>query len=379
MSRIMRGVGSRIGRILLFALVLAVPGVVCPMPVRADRLELVNGDVITGTIVRMTEAVIVIDTEYGRLEIDRSRVARGVIGPVDTSGASTSRPVAGDSMPDPAAAARAGVAAAAEGDAAGAIAAVSALDRAHESAASIVAPAAGLLIDAPLSGDLRDRAGGAARDRAGGSTGDRAGAFTIVNNGMEFVRDPVTGRAALASDGSGTFLSIAPSDRLNALQALTVSFSVLPDSTSDTTYLVSKWTRATADRADGKFALQLSRGGLSLFVVDRDGRYSWVGAPNVVRTGVWQHVAFSFGDGVASLYVDGRMVARRSTGFSGLLVEEAPLLFMTAQAMMDEPYVHYNARGQLRDVRLYDRALSADEIAIVARLVTDSMDAGNAP
>ncbi len=346
----MRAICSRIGLFLLFA----VPVVGWAVPAGTDRLELVNGDVITGTIVRMTEAVIVLDTEYGRLEIDRSRVARGVIGPVDTSDATAGRS-----------------AIATEGDPAGAIVAVSLPDRPHDSASPIVAPVDGLLIDAPLSGDLSDRAGGLSRDRAG--------PFTIVNNGMEFVRDPVTGRAALASDGSGTFLSIAPSDRLNALQALTVSFSVMPDSVSDTTYLVSKWSRATADRADGKFALQLSRGGLSLFVVDRDGRYSWVGAPNVVRAGAWHYVAFSFGDGVASLYVDGRLVATRATGFSGMLVEEAPLLFMTAQAMMDEPYVHYNARGQLRNLRLYDRALSADEIAIVARLGTDSMDAGRGP
>ena len=366
----MRTVGNRVGLVILCSVVFAVSA-------GADRLELVNGDVITGTIVRMTETLVVIETDYGRLEIDRSRVARGIIGPVDAPGFDAARPGAGDTTA--AAASRAGIAAARDGDPAGAIAAVAGAAATgaptQNNGGPARAPVDGLLIDAPLSGDLRARAG----DPRTVDPRESGGAYTIVNNGMEFVRDPVTGRVALASDGSGTYLSIAPGDRLNALQTLTVAFSVLPANTADTTYLVSKWTRATADRADGKFALQLSRGGLSLFVVDRDGRYSWVGAAGALRTGVWQHVAFSFADGVASLYVDGRLIATRSTGFGGLLVEEAPLLFMTAHAMMDEPYVHYNASGQLRDVRVYDRALSVDDIALLARLATDGMNTGGEP
>ncbi|MFW5689243.1 MAG: hypothetical protein ACOC1U_06710, partial [Spirochaetota bacterium] len=46
----------------------------------ADRLELANGDVITGTITSMDAERVVIRSDYGVLEIPRSSIVRGTFG-----------------------------------------------------------------------------------------------------------------------------------------------------------------------------------------------------------------------------------------------------------------------------------------------------------
>jgi hypothetical protein len=48
--------------------------------VSADRLELANGDIITGTIERMDSETVTIATEYGVLQIDRDAVIGGAFG-----------------------------------------------------------------------------------------------------------------------------------------------------------------------------------------------------------------------------------------------------------------------------------------------------------
>lgn len=62
----------------LFLVGLAV--VMSSVPLAADRLDLSNGDVISGTIVFMDTEIIRIRTDYGTLEIERRAVSSGAFG-----------------------------------------------------------------------------------------------------------------------------------------------------------------------------------------------------------------------------------------------------------------------------------------------------------
>ncbi|MEE8441014.1 MAG: LamG domain-containing protein [Spirochaetia bacterium] len=267
------------------------------MSVHADRLELRNGDFITGTIQLMDADWIVIKTEYGVLEVERSAVLRGEFGVADGEVVSS------------------------------------------------------LLFRFDFDGSVEDSAG-----------------FNLaINNGMRFVADrhglPAT---ALRSDGTGTYLSIAPTGELNAIEQFTLSFWVQLEDLGSTQYLFSKWSRADGQTADGKFTVQTSGGNLTAYFVDPTGTYYWVTARSVLQLQIWHAVAVSFAGGRANIYVDGVLAASDRFDFTGLFTDTSPILIMTAQAQTEDPFTYYNAVGTIDDLRLYSRALSSDEVLVLA-------------
>ena len=290
-------IGLAVGRCFL----LSIFALVCGLPVLADRVELENGDVISGTIVRLDAERVVIENEFGRLEIPRERVVRGEFG-------ADSERRAVDDAED-------------END---------------------------LIFSFPLNGNLEDE----------------TSSYTLTNNGMTFTTDHAGSEAAaLASDGSGTYLSIPPAQEIDELDVFTLSFRLRLDDTSGTKYLISKWDRAEGERADGKFTVQTSGGGLTLFLVDPAGRYRWTSARGVLTPGRWHSVAFVFEAGNATIYVDGGVAANRTFAFTELAHDDSPLLVMTAVARNDRPYAFYNAAGAIDELRLHGRALSAAEVS----------------
>ena len=190
------------------------------VPVCADRLELVNGDTITGRIISMSGDMILIETDYGTLEVSRAAVVSGSFG------------LTGSDPED-------------------------------------------LLFHFSFDGSLADSAGN----------------FVAANNGLRFTTDAAgLPQAALRSDGTGTYLSIASATELDTLSDFTIMFDVRLEDTSTTGYLISKWTQAEGETADGKFTLQTAGGNLTLYLVASDGTYYPVTARNVAlsRAHLWR-------------------------------------------------------------------------------------------
>lgn len=268
-------------------------------PLYADRLELVNGDTITGRIISMSSDTILIETDYGTLEVSRSAVISGAFGLVADE-------------PDD------------------------------------------LLFYFNFNGVLADS----------------VGHYVAANNGMRFSAD-ATGlpQAALRSDGTGTYLSIASSEEIDSLNELTVMFDIRLEDTGTTQYLISKWTRAESETADGKFTLQTAGGNLTLYVVAADGSYHRATARSVLTEGEWHSVALTFSRGRSLIYVDGVQVASTRFSFTELFADTAPILVMTAESQTGDPYAYYNCVGSIDELRLYSRALSPDEIAAISTVV----------
>jgi hypothetical protein len=283
-------------------------------PLWADRLELDNGDIVSGTIVRMDEETVTIRTEYGRLEIPRERVVRGRFGDEDEASAA-------DDAGEPTSESR-----------------------------------SDLIFHFTLDDTLEDA----------------TGSYTLVNNGLRFAPDrDGTPRSAARSDGNSTYLSLPPAPQIDELSAFTLSFQVRLEDTQGTGYLVSKWDRADGETAEGKFTIQTSAGGVTLFLVGPDGRYRWLSARGVLAPLTWHTVAVTFSAGRAAIYVDGVEAAGKSFAFTELYEDDTPLLIMTAEANTDDPYGHYNVVGTIDDVRLYGRGLPPEEIAALSAGVVE--------
>ncbi len=263
----------------------------------ADRLELLNGDVITGVIERIDEHQVVIRTDYGVLEIDRAAVRLGQFGADDSQ--------VGDS----------------------------------------------LVMYFRFSGDLAEE----------------TGVYRATNNGMRFVADrDGLPASALRSDGSGTFLSISPTRELNTLNQFTIFFWVRLEDLSSTEYLLSKWTGSDGETADGKVAVQVAGANVTVYIVDADGVYHWVTARDVLSAQEWHALTVSFAAGRVSVYMDGEVVASQRFDFTSLYEDSAPVLLMTAVAQANEAYAYYNALGAIDELRIYSRALSPEEVALLS-------------
>ena len=200
-----------------------------------------------------------------------------------------------------------------------------------------------------------------------GTLDDSAGNHQLTNNGMRFVADRNGSPAsAVRSNGNGTYLSIAPDSELNNLEQFTLSFRVQVEDLSTTQYLFSKWDRADGETAEGKFTLQTGAGNLTAYFVDPTGVYHWLVARSVIEVMNWHAVAVTFSGGRASIYVDGALAASSRFDFAGLYADVSPILVMTAEYRGEEAFTFHNAVGSIDDLRLYSRALSPEEVALLA-------------
>ncbi|MCU7869878.1 MAG: tandem-95 repeat protein [Candidatus Thiodiazotropha sp. (ex Lucinoma borealis)] len=94
--------------------------------------------------------------------------------------------------------------------------------------------------------------------------------------------------------------------------------------------------------------------------------YQFIGSGTSLSDGNWHHLAFSFNDtaNTQNLYIDGTLVASANFTSSITYTGWFPQSTIGAHADLGDSSFDYN--GLIDDARIYDRALSADEIATLA-------------
>ncbi|MCK6211008.1 hypothetical protein KZX45_10675 [Georgenia sp. EYE_87] len=165
------------------------------------------------------------------------------------------------------------------------------------------------------------------------------------------------GRAgsALVLDGSSGYAQVPDNASLDLSGAMTVAAWVRPQVLA-TQYVVKK---ATGSR--NGFELSLSSSGRGFFRANEvsSGNLYRVDATSVHPLGTWVHLAGTYDGTTMRFYVDG--VLQDSTAGPSAVATNGLALGIGA-----EPGGYRKLRGGLDEVRLYDRALSAQEIAGLA-------------
>lgn len=94
--------------------------------------------------------------------------------------------------------------------------------------------------------------------------------------------------------------------------------------------------------------------------------HQFIGSGTSLSDGNWHHMAFSFNDtaNTQNLYIDGTLVASANFTSSITYTGWFPQSTIGAHADLGDSSFDYN--GLIDDARIYDRALSADEIATLA-------------
>jgi len=178
-----------------------------------------------------------------------------------------------------------------------------------------------------------------------------------LNGGASYSTDAQEGSHSVSLDGTGAYLS------QDAVGPLLVEFS---------TQTVTLWFKANSASGIGVLydeggttrgmAIRVNDGNIEAAVRDASTQ---VTVSSSFAPGVWTHVAVSFDNGVLKLYVHGTEQSSITAGFTSATQHSnnAGLGARNAQDSFGNSSTGDYFGGLIDDVRIYDNALSAGEIA----------------
>jgi hypothetical protein len=183
--------------------------------------------------------------------------------------------------------------------------------------------------------------------------------FDATTSGSPTTGFGTYGTGAYDFDGSNDFLEVphasGPGTALdmNRTNEVTVSMWVNQDTAG------SGWT-ALLQRSDRSYNLHLADGGRPTFTI-YDTTWRSAEAPTDIGTDEWHHLVGTFNGSTVEMYVDGDRVA--TTGADFVRSANQPIRI---GANPPASGGNRNFDGKIDEVRVYDRALSADEIDTLA-------------
>jgi hypothetical protein len=203
--------------------------------------------------------------------------------------------------------------------------------------------ATGLVAQYKFDGDLRDAVG----SNHGTASGD-----------AKIVSDPARGQV-LSVDGSGDKVDIAYNAALNS-----------------ETFTVGLWARPTSGGTDYRSPISsrddLPQKGYILYITPTNVWEFWTGdgtgtgwngtAGSVAQFDEWSHVTATFAGGQKQLYINGRLAGQGEATLS----PNAQRPLRIGAGATESAAGNYFFQGLIDDVRLYNRTLSAEEIAGLA-------------
>ncbi|EGX58142.1 secreted protein [Streptomyces zinciresistens K42] len=197
-------------------------------------------------------------------------------------------------------------------------------------------------------------------DEGAGSPADAVGAFgdATLAAGADWADDG-TG-PAVRFDGGGGHLTLPPG-LLSALDELTVSLRVRVDALApsarvfDFGYHKDTYLFLAATTGGGRARAALKIAGME--------REDYIDADGPLPAGRWTHVALTLGGGTGVLHLDGAEAGRNPA-----MVASPLLLGVTTRSFLgrSQNSTHPFLKGAVRDVRVFNRALTAAEVARLA-------------
>ncbi len=192
-------------------------------------------------------------------------------------------------------------------------------------------------------------------DEGSGSTAfDSAG----NNHGQLYGAQWVTGRigGALGFDGVDDYLRVPDADVLTPQNTMTISYWLLNEGTGTGVY---KLAFCASSRA---YAFNVGAAGdLHLRIYSSASTYDDLASNGVVGQDGWHHLVGTFDHGQAALYIDGSLDVAASMSVSSIMNDTQPLTIGGFWDYCGTTRFRAN-NGQVDDVRIYNRVLSAWEV-----------------
>ena len=195
----------------------------------------------------------------------------------------------------------------------------------------------------------------------GQNSGMRAvvGKEVSFSGGVRLVKDPGPPRAELSGRDERIVVSAGLDRSLLPSREMTAEAWVRVDRVTDWGGFVG----AVQDNGDFErgWVLGFVKGSFSFALASaQGGRLTYLTSPSALATNTWHHVAGTYDGTAMTLYVDGRAVASSSAQSGDILYPPSASYVIGSYQDDDERYA---LAGALNEVRVYRRALGADEVA----------------
>ncbi len=152
----------------------------------------------------------------------------------------------------------------------------------------------------------------------------------------------------LVFDGSNDYVSLSNSQTLTLTDAFSFEAWVYPTA--------STWHGVVGYNSAHVYELGISSDGIAAITANLGGTDRQAIAPSAIELNTWTHLAATYDGSVLKLYVNGTVVASNTTTGS-LPSQSGPVWIGKAPS--------YGVfQGRVDEVRIYDRALSANEVVI---------------
>ncbi|OGQ59521.1 MAG: hypothetical protein A3J24_08450, partial [Deltaproteobacteria bacterium RIFCSPLOWO2_02_FULL_53_8] len=175
-----------------------------------------------------------------------------------------------------------------------------------------------------------------------------------------FTTSAKLGSHAGVFDGTGDFVNVGTLPTFS-----TTTFSAEAwIKTSTSKAILGRWSDSSG--SNQQFIFLVADGKIRIYLEDNAGLSDWSfgGSRNVID-GTWHHVAMTFNAGVVALYVDGVLDAS-TTAPGGSVADKSSQAVLIGTYHASETSNHFS--GSMDEVAIYNRTLTASEIAIHAGL-----------
>jgi hypothetical protein len=167
-------------------------------------------------------------------------------------------------------------------------------------------------------------------------------------------------------DGYGDYVEVADDDSLTPGSAITVAFWIYNRGGQDAG--IFKYAScAGAPQSPGNsrayhVTVTDSTGQARLTIFSAVNTYDTILSSGIVTLNAWHHIAATFDAGQAALYIDGQPDNSDTLSVSSIMNDAHPLLIGGLWTYCQGAEFLSRLNGTIDDVRIYDSALTADEI-----------------
>jgi len=202
-------------------------------------------------------------------------------------------------------------------------------------------------------------------DEGSGSTAyDSAGS----NNGTIYGATRTTGVSgdALDFDGEDDYVEVPDDDSLNPVNEISISYWIYNREYEQSG--LYKWASCPSEpsspgssRAYALWACSAS--GKAMFrIFASEDIYDEINTNSTLTIDRWYHVAATFNLGEARLFIDGQLDNTKTFSVSSIMNDAQPLTIGARWSYCGTDSIESDLNGLMDEVRVYNRALSADEI-----------------
>lgn len=199
---------------------------------------------------------------------------------------------------------------------------------------------------------LDEASGTTAVDSAGGNDGTMQGGLHASANSF-----PGKLGKALSFDGNNDYVSVANNAALNPTSAITVTAWVKRSSNGSRDFIVSKGK--SAGGGDHQYWLEFTAANELVFLLE-DGSgavHKLTAADTTFTDNSWHHIAATYDGNIQKIYVDGVADSATISWTDSIDTTADDLVLGNRSFYYNIPY-----GGLIDDVRIYERALTVDEI-----------------